>query len=206
MKSYKESTTILRRTQIITLMIIFSCLCCLLLASIFAQRSILHVLTSAKASLLLFGLSTRFLGLAWQLRLTWTMLKLEGTGCPNELGGNPLISGHSSAALATCCACCDTLARFDTSTRVPLTADVGRTRRMTRLSHQPVDHASPSRFACMPHDGTMQNRDLQRAALTSAHAHLLALASASFSPILDFPHIRRIVWKECGYTAQSLSR
>ena len=28
MKSHKESTTILRRIQIITLMIIFSCLCC----------------------------------------------------------------------------------------------------------------------------------------------------------------------------------
>ena len=70
--------------------------------------------------------------------------------------------------------CCGSLARFDTSTRVPLTADVGRTRRMTRLSHQPVDHAWPSRFACMPCDGMMQNRDLQRAALTSAHAHLLA--------------------------------
>ena len=36
----------------------------------------------------------------------------------------------------------------------------------------------------MPRDGMLRNRDLQLVTLTKAHAHLLALASASFLPIL----------------------
>ena len=117
------------------------------------------------------------------------------------MGGDPLISGHI-ALHWRCCAGCDTLARFDMSTRVPLTADVGRTHRLTRLSHQPVDRASPSRFACMPHDG-------KHKIAISAGATSLAHTSAYWHfhlPVFDhspFPTTRRIGGKEHGYTAQS---
>ena len=59
-------------------------------------------------------------------------------------------------------------ARFDTSIRVSLTTDVGQPRRMTRLSRQPVDRASSSRFACMPRDCM---REIANSAGAASPAH-----------------------------------
>ena len=50
----------------------------------------------------------------------------------------------------------------------------------------------------MPRDGMMRNRDLQLATLTSAHAHLLALESASFLPILPSPPLAASMGRSMG--------
>ena len=82
-------------------------------------------------------------------------------------------------------------ARFDTSIRVSLTADVGQTRRMTRLSHQPVDRASSSRFACMPRDCMREIATSAGAASpapTPAHWHVLLPVFCPFSLPHPLPH------------------
>ena len=83
------------------------------------------------------------------------------------------------------------------STRVPLTADVGRTRRMTRLSHQPVDHAAPSRFACMLHDGMRKiaiHNERRSPARTPAYWHSHLPVFYPFSTSKHSPHRLQGVW------------
>ena len=65
---------------------------------------------------------------------------------------------------------------IDTLDRVLLTVDIGQTRQPARMSHHPGDRMSPSRFACMPHNGMRKiaiSTGVASPAYTPAHWHFL---------------------------------